>query len=78
MYYVYIFKLKNNHYYTGFSSNLKTRINEHINGNVKQTHKSRPLKLVYYCAFITKKKALDFEKYLKTNSGFAFRNKRLV
>jgi len=36
------------------------------------------LKLVFYAAFETKKKALDFEKYLKTNSGFAFRNKRLI
>ena len=78
MYYVYILELINNKYYTGFSSNLKERVNEHIKGNVKQTYKYRPLKLVYYCAFVSKKKALDFEKYLKTNSGFAFRNKHLI
>jgi len=78
MYYVYILQLLNNSCYTGFSSNLKNRIKDHNEGKVSQTKNFRPLKLIYYCAFINKKKALDFEKYLKTNSGFAFRNKRLI
>jgi hypothetical protein len=33
---------------------------------------------VFYAAFTSKKKALGFETYLKTQSGYAFRNKRLV
>jgi len=78
VYYVYIIRLKNNTYYTGFSSNLKNRINEHIKGNINRTKNLRPLKLVFYAAFKLKIKALHFEKYLKTNSGFAFRNKRLI
>ena len=78
MYYVYILKHVNDTYYIGFSSNLKQRIQNHLDGKVGQTKSLRPLKLVYYSAFKDKKKALDFEKYLKTNSGFAFRNKRLV
>ena len=78
MYYCYILLLSDNTYYTGFSSDLKTRVHDHEIGNVPQTRKLRPLKLVYYSAFTTKKLALDFEKYLKTYSGFAFRNKRLV
>ena len=78
MYYSYIIQLSDKTYYTGFSSDLKIRIKDHQIGNVPQTRKLRPLKLVYYSAFITKKLALDFEKYLKTYSGFAFRNKHLV
>lgn len=78
MFYSYILKLSNNTYYSGFSSNLKIRIDKHIHGEVRQTKNLRPLKLVYYCAFVSKKKALDFEKYLKTPSGFAFRNKHLI
>lgn len=78
MHYVYILKLSDDTYYHGFSSNLKERIKNHCEGNVPQTKKLRPLKLIYYSAFESKKKALDFEIYLKTNSGFAFRNKRLV
>ncbi len=62
----------------GFSSDLKQRILEHQNGGVNATKQFRPVELVYYGAFKTKQKALEFEKYLKTSSGFAFRNKRLV
>ena len=68
----------NNTYYLGYSSDLKVRVKEHINGNVSQTKNFRPLQLAYYSAFHTKKKALDFEKYLKTGSGFAFRNKHFL
>ncbi len=78
MYYSYVLKLSDKTYYTGFSSDLKTRVTDHEVGNVPQTRKLRPLKLVYYSAFATKKLALDFEKYLKTHSGFAFRSKHLV
>jgi len=78
VFYVYILRLRNGTFYIGFSSNLKNRFIEHSKGRVPQTKKFQPIKLVFYAAFISKKKALDFEKYLKTNSGFAFRNKRLI
>lgn len=78
MYYVYIFKLVDKTFYVGYSSNLKQRINAHQKGEVPQTKHLRPLKLAYYGAFESKIKALQFEKYLKSSSGFAFRNKRLV
>ena len=78
MYYVYILRLRNGTFYTGFSSNLKKRIKEHLEGRVAQTKDLRPLRLVFYSAFASKKKALHFEKYLKSSSGFAFRNKRLI
>jgi putative endonuclease len=78
MYYAYILKLRDNTYYMGFSSDLQKRVEEHKQGRVSQTKNLLPLKLVYYSAFASKIKALNFEKYLKTNSGFAFRNKRLI
>jgi len=78
MYYVYILELNNKTKYTGFSSKLTERIKEHIIGNVSQTKNLRPFKLLYYAAFESKLNALNFEKYLKTPSGFAFRNKRLI
>jgi putative endonuclease len=78
MYYAYILKLKDNTHYSGYSSNLQNRVEEHKQGRVSQTKKLLPLKLVFYAAFDSKIKALNFEKYLKTNSGFAFRNKRLI
>lgn len=78
MFYTYILQLKDNTFYIGYSSNLKQRIFEHQQGKVSQTKNLRPLKLVFYAAFSSKLKALQFEKYLKTNSGFAFRNKHFI
>jgi putative endonuclease len=78
MFYVYILKLANGDYYSGFASNLRRRLKEHLTGQVKSTKDRCPLKLVSYFAFDSKKKALKFEKYLKTGSGVAFRNKHLV
>jgi len=78
MYYSYILSLSNNRYYSGFSDDLKRRLKEHIEGKVCSTKNHRPLKLVYYSAFNTKEKAMAFEKYLKSSSGKAFRNKRLI
>ena len=78
MFYTYILQLKDKTYYVGFSTDLKERIKYHNQGLVSSTKNIRPVKLVYYSAFSTQKKATDFEKYLKTSSGFAFRNKRLI
>ena len=75
MYYVYILKLNNKDLYTGFTDNLKRRTEEHSCGKVKTTSKNLPVRLVWYCSFFGKNKALEFEKYLKSSSGFAFRNK---
>ena len=79
MYYVYILKsLKINKFYTGVTDNLKRRIKEHNSGNSDFTSWSGPYKLIWYSAFDNKEKAYNFEKYLKSSSGFAFRNKRLI
>ena len=78
MYYVYILKQTDNQYYTGSTSNLKKRLNSHNNGQNISTKNKRPLILVWYAVFKNKKLAKDFEKYLKSSSGFSFRNKRLI
>jgi len=78
VYYAYILQLKDKSYYHGSSSDLKQRLKEHQSGIVLSTNNLRPLKLVFYAAFSSKRKAMAFEKYLKSSSGFAFRNKRLV
>lgn len=70
--------LKNNEHYIGFSDNLKNRILEHRNGKCISTAKYRPVELIWYSGFKDKYRALEFEKYLKQSSGFAFRNKHLI
>lgn len=80
MFYVYIIQSINfpEQFYTGFSENINSRLEEHNSGKSVHTNKFKPWKMIYYCAFDDKKKSLDFEKYLKTASGIAFRNKRLI
>ncbi|MFH1632038.1 MAG: GIY-YIG nuclease family protein [bacterium] len=78
MYYVYLIRLCDNRIYTGSTPDLKIRVNQHKSGYVISTRDHRPLELVWYCAFRTKLRARRFERYLKSGSGQAFRNKRLV
>lgn len=79
MYYVYILKNKQTgESYKGFSSNLKTRLRSHHEKTVKTTKGNGQYELVWYCAFKEKSKALNFEKYLKQGSGFAFTQKHLI
>jgi len=79
MYYVYILQSKKDKsYYTGVTEDLKERIKEHNWHLSKYSSSKAPFELVWYCAFKNKKKAYDFEKYLKSGSGFAFARKRLV
>ncbi|OGG17666.1 hypothetical protein A2721_03100 [Candidatus Gottesmanbacteria bacterium RIFCSPHIGHO2_01_FULL_47_48] len=78
VHYVYILRLSDGSYYIGFSTDLKQRIESHAWGEAESTKNFLPVKLVFYAAFSTQQLATKFEKYLKSSSGFAFRNKRLV
>ena len=79
MHFVYILQSqKDGSYYTGQTDNTEARLVKHNNGEVIYTAKKRPWKLVWYCAFLSKEKAITFEKYLKIGSGFAFARKRLI
>jgi predicted GIY-YIG superfamily endonuclease len=79
MFYVYILKsLKFDEKYTGYTGNLSSRLKKHNKGDVPHTRKFRPWKIIFYAAFKTEEKAIAFEKYLKSHSGIAFRNKRLI
>lgn len=80
MWYVYILKsvAAPDREYVGFTSNLRQRIKDHIAGKSAHTAKFKPWEIVWYCAFRDKRKALDFEIYLKSHSGRAFTKKRLT
>ncbi|MEK7583818.1 MAG: GIY-YIG nuclease family protein [Patescibacteria group bacterium] len=72
MYFVYIlFSLKDRRLYIGFTSNLKKRLLEHTQGEVRSTQNRRPLKLVYYEAYHDRVDAQRREKYLKGGNGRA-------
>jgi len=78
-YYVYILQSEKDpgKFYTGFTKNLKNRLEHHNNSQNPHTSKHRPWQIKTSIAFADKQKALDFEQYLKTSSGRAFAKKRL-
>lgn len=78
MYYVYILALANGEYYVGYTTDIQDRIRKHKAGTVTTTQRIKPKRLEFFAAFRSKRKALEFEKYLKSSSGFVFRNKRLI
>lgn len=70
MYYVYIlFSEKDKLLYTGFTSDLKARIEKHNSGLVKATKHRRPLKLIYYESYVNELDARRREIYLKGGKG---------
>ena len=70
MYYVYIlFSEKDKQLYTGFTDNLRSRFKAHAEGYVKATKHRKPLKLIYYEAYISESDARRREKYLKGGNG---------
>ncbi|HNU96085.1 MAG TPA: GIY-YIG nuclease family protein [Candidatus Magasanikbacteria bacterium] len=70
MYYVYVLKsTKDQRFYIGFTKDLKNRVKEHNAGEVKSTKDRKPMKLIFYEAFLEKQDALRREGYFKTTKG---------
>lgn len=69
-YYVYTFlSVKDNKLYTGFTTNLKRRLQQHDRGEVSSTKHRRPLKLIHYEYFINRSDAKAREVFLKSGFG---------
>ena len=65
--YVYILLCSDETYYTGVTSNLDNRIQEHQSGKHPKsyTYNRRPVKLVYYAEFTDIRIAISTEKQIK-------------
>ena len=74
MYYVYLIKSIRfpDQCYVGFTANIKERLKAHDYGKSIHTAKYIPWILHAYFSFVSKAKAIEFEKYLKSHSGRAF------
>ena len=78
MKYVYILQSSDfKHFYVGITDDLRSRLAKHNAGEVSHTSKYRPWQIKTYVAFRDERRAIDFEKYLKSPSGRAFAKKRL-
>ena len=79
IYYVYILTSENDStcHYTGFTEDLEKRLKAHNAGQVPHTKKYKPWNFETVIAFRSRKKAIEFEKYLKSHSGRAFSSNHL-
>ena len=78
MYYVYVLKSKKDgNFYVGCTGNLRKRLSDHSDGNVRSTRYRIPFELVYYEASRNNIDALHREKYLKTTYGKRYLRNRL-
>jgi putative endonuclease len=70
MFYTYVLQsLKDKKFYVGYTSNLRRRFEMHMAGEVFSTCPRRPLKLIFYEAYLNQNDALRRERYLKTEKG---------
>jgi putative endonuclease len=78
IFYVYLIRslIDQNQTYIGYTTDVQSRLMCHNSGGSVHTNKYRPWKMVAYLGFQDKESALNFERYLKSQSGRAFANKR--
>jgi predicted GIY-YIG superfamily endonuclease len=78
-FYVYILQSEadERRFYSGFTEDLKSRLQKHNDGGAPHTAKFRPWRIKTAIAFGQRERAIEFEKYLKSSSGRAFARKRL-
>lgn len=78
IYYVYVLlSEKDNLFYTGYTSDLKNRLEQHNSGKVFSTKNRTPLRLIYYEGCLNQQDATRREKYLKSGSGKIYLRNRL-
>ena len=77
-YYAYVLlSEKDNQFYTGYTSNLRRRLEEHQTGKVTSTKYRLPIKLIYFEGCLNQQDATRREKYLKSGNGKIYLRSRL-
>ena len=64
-------------YYTGLTSNMVARLAGHNEGGRSATAKHQPWSLDVVIEFADERRAVAFERYLKSGSGVAFAQRHL-
>lgn len=79
MFFIYILRsTKDGSLYIGFAEDIEGRLSKHNQGLVQSTKNLKPMELIYYEAYKSKKDALIREKRLKQFAkGFASLRSRL-
>ncbi len=64
-------------YYTGLTSDVARRLAEHNRGRCPRTLEDRPWAIDVVIEFADERRAIAFERYLKSGSGVAFVHRHL-
>jgi putative endonuclease len=76
-----VYVLKNSEvparHYTGLTSDVARRLAEHNAGSCTHNAKHRPWSIDVVIEFADERRALAFERYLKSGSGVAFAQRHL-
>lgn len=65
-YFVYILRCQDGSYYTGYTRDLQTRLEQHRTGKgARYTRMNKPDKIVYFEGFSTRLEAMKREKAIK-------------
>ena len=77
----FVYVLRNNElpprYYTGLTSDVARRNAEHNAGTCTHTARHRPWSIDVVIEFADERRAVAFERYLKSGSGVAFAHRHL-
>jgi putative endonuclease len=77
----FVYVLKNSEipprYYTGIASDVSRRHAEHNAGSSTHTARFRPWSIDVVIEFADERRAVAFERYLKSGSGVAFAHRHL-
>ena len=78
MWYTYVLQSrKDNQWYTGYTNNLRDRVERHNKGLVYASRKRRPFNPIYYEACVNEQDAKTREQYLKSGVGKRYIKNRL-
>jgi putative endonuclease len=77
----FVYILKNDaqppRYYTGMTSDIRARLLAHNDGHCAHTVSGRPWHIDVVVEFADERRAIVFERYLKSGSGWAFAKRHL-
>ena len=77
MFYVYVIENINKRWYTGYTTDLRKRFNQHNSAQSRYTKHRGPYRLIYYEACINENDAKSREQYLKSGMGKRYIKNRL-
>ena len=78
VFYVYLLHSEKDHgFYIGYSTDLKRRMAEHIQGASFATKSRGPWRLIYYEAYVEREDAEGRERFLKSGAGRRFLRSQL-